>query len=49
MWFENVVHEALVRGRGKGRSEGHYEPFELTELHFKCGLCLSAGQIHNWG
>jgi hypothetical protein len=34
MWLKNAVYEALVRGRGRGKSEGHYEPFELTELCF---------------
>jgi hypothetical protein len=23
---------------GRGQSEGHYEPFQLTELCFKCGF-----------
>jgi hypothetical protein len=49
MWFKNIVHEALVRGRGRGKSEGHYEPVELTELRFKCGfVCVSHGLIRNW-
>jgi hypothetical protein len=38
MWFKNVVHEALVRGWGKGMSEEQNEPFELTELRFNCGF-----------